>query len=94
MPESATNDDGGDLDLNTIWQVIDFYMESIVLIRECDVEQEAISLTKIGVLYHKVLLQKNKAKDALMRVLHLAQTLQPRNLSKEKWFRYASLLPR
>ena len=79
-----------DLDMNAIWQVIDFYTESIVLTRENDVEQEAISLTKIGILYHKVLMQKNKAKEVLMKVLLLAQSLQPRNLSGEKWFRDAS----
>ena len=79
-----------DLDMKAIWQVIDFYTESIVLTRENDVEQEAISLTKLGILYHKVLLQKTKAKEILMRVLQLAQSLQPRNLNEEKWFRDAS----
>ena len=79
-----------DLDVNAIWQVIDYYTESVVLTRENDVEQEAISLTKIGILYHKVLLQKRRAKEVLMRVLQLAQSLQPRNLSQEKWFKDAS----
>ena len=79
-----------DLDMKAIWQVIDFYSESIVLTRENDVEQEAISLTKLGILYHKVLLQKTKAKEIFMRVLQLAQSLQPRNLSEEKWYRDAT----
>ena len=79
-----------ELDMNGIWQVIDFYSESIILTRENDIEQEALSLTKLGVLYHKVLLQKSKAKEILMRVLQLAQSLQPRNLSEEKWYREAS----
>lgn len=87
--ESAIND-AEDLDITAIWQVIDFYSESIVLTRENDVEQEAISLTRIGVVYHRVLLQKTKAKEVLMRVLQLAQTLQPRNLNEEKWFKDAS----
>ncbi|KAL5256995.1 hypothetical protein ACHWQZ_G012050 [Mnemiopsis leidyi] len=79
-----------ELDMKRIWQVIDHYTESIVLTRENDVEQEAISLTRLGILYHKVLLQKTKAKEILMRVLQLAQCLYPRNLNDEKWFRDAS----
>ena len=86
----STINDAEDLDVTAIWQVIDFYMESIVLTRENDVEQEAISLSKLGILYHQVLLQKGRAKEVLMKVLQLAHSLQPRNLSEEKWFRDAS----
>lgn len=87
-----TINDAEDLDVTAIWQVIDFYTESIVLTRENDVEQEAISLSKLGVLYHKVLLQKGRAKEVLMKVLQLAQSLQPRNLSEEQWFKDASVI--
>ena len=87
---NSTINDAEDLDVTAIWQVIDFYSESIVLTRENDVEQEAISLSKLGILYHKVLLQKGRAKEYLMKVLQLAHSLQPRNLSEEKWFRDAS----
>ena len=86
----ATINDAEDLNLSAIWQVIDFYTESIVLTRENDIEQEAMALSKLGVLYYKVLLQKERAKTVLMRVIQLAQSLQPRNLAEEDWFKNAS----
>lgn len=78
------------VDFAAVWQVIDLYKESIILTRENDVEEEAISLTRLGLVYHRVLLMKDRAKDTLMKVLQLARSLLPRNLSNEKWFREAS----
>ena len=68
--------------MNAILQVVDFYKESIVLTRDNDVKHKAVQetimyLTRIGILYHKVLQQKSKAKKVLNTVLQLAQSFRP-----------------
>ena len=79
-------------DVDKVWQAIDYYRESIVLIRGLDLELEAKCLTKLGFVYHKVLLDQRRAKEVLMRALQLAQTLEPRNFNEEQWFRDASMI--
>ena len=88
----STIHDAEQLDLIGVWQCIDFYKESILLTRENDVEQEAISMSRLGKVYHEVLKQKTRAKEMFMLVVHLGSTLQPRNLSQEEWYRYSTTI--
>ena len=79
-------------DVDIVWQAIDYFRESIVLIRGLDLELEAKCLTKLGLVYHNVLLDKTRAKEVLMRAIQLAQTLEPRNFNEEQWFRDATTI--
>ena len=75
-----------------VWNVIDLLRESIILTRENDVEQEAVSLSKLAMVYHNILLLKPRAKVIVTQVMQMAKSMQPRNFDKEKWFTDASAI--
>ena len=66
--------------------------ESIILTRKNDVEQEAISISKLALVYHNILLLKPIAKVIVTQVMQMAKSMQPRNFDKEKWFKDASAI--
>lgn len=43
-----------DLNINMVWEVIDWYRNAVLLIRERDLELEAIALSSLGRVYAKV----------------------------------------
>lgn len=41
-------------DINMIWAIVDMYRQGILLAREKCLESEALALSRLGVIYHKV----------------------------------------
>lgn len=69
--------DEDNLNVDMIWEVIDWYKQSILLTREKDAEFEAIGHGRLGRVYDQVLKLKFKAKENFMRCLELVNSLYP-----------------
>eukprot|EP01138_Halocafeteria_seosinensis_P012133 gb/GECG01012401.1/.p1 GENE.gb/GECG01012401.1/~~gb/GECG01012401.1/.p1 ORF type:complete len:451 (+),score=65.95 gb/GECG01012401.1/:1-1353(+) len=79
-------DGSEELNMDAIWGAIDKYMESALLTRELDVEGEATAYSKIGIVYLDILKTEAPCKVYIDRAFHLAESLQPRNLSGLHWY--------
>ena len=66
------------VDINMVWEIIDWYKQAILLARELDIEQEAIAMQRIGRVYAKVLKFKPQAKEYYKRAIQLAVSMAPR----------------
>ena len=75
-----------ELNVELIWDVIDWYKQATILARELDIEQEAIALSYLGYVYDKVLKIQSKAKAYYMRCLQLADSLKPRTFFSQIWY--------
>ena len=71
------------LNVNMIWEIVDWYKQAIILTREKDVEVEAIALSRLGRLYDRVFKLKYKASENYKRAIQLAFSLHPRSFNKE-----------
>lgn len=78
--------DEDNLNIDMVWEVIDWYKQSVLLTREKDVEYEAIGHSRLGRVYDRVLKLRNKAKENFMRCLELVNSMHPRSFTSEKWF--------
>ena len=78
--------DEDNLNVDMIWEVVDWYKRSILLTREKDVEFEAIGHSRLGRVYDQVLKLKVKAKENFMRCLELVNSMYPRVFTSEKWY--------
>ena len=78
--------DEDNLNINMVWEVVDWYKQSILLTREKDVEYEAIGHSRLGKIYDGVLKLKTKAKANFMRCLELVNSMHPRNFTNDKWY--------
>ena len=61
-----------DLNFDMVWEVVDCYMEAIVLAKEINIEVEAIALSRLGSVYDKILKDKIRAKTYFTRSIQLA----------------------
>ena len=75
-----------ELNVDLIWDVIDWYKQATILARELDIEQEAIALSYLGFVYDKVLMLQSRAKAYYMRCLQLAESLKPRTFFTCSWY--------
>ena len=75
-----------DLNFDMVWEVVDCYMEAIVLAKEINIEVEAIALSRLGSVYDKILKDKIRAKTYFTRSIQLAMTLHPRTFDSEGKF--------
>ena len=66
------------VDINMVWEIIDWYKQAILLARELDMEQEAMAMQRIGRVYAKVLKFKPQAKEYYKRAIQLAGSMAPR----------------
>ncbi len=66
-----------------IWEVLDWYKQAVVLTRECDVEVEAIAISRIGRVYDKVLNMKVRARENFKKAIQLAMSLHPRTFTTD-----------
>ena len=66
-----------------VWEIIDWYKDSILKVRDKDIKQEAMSLSRIGKVYDKVLKIKFRARDYLKKSLELAHSITPFDASNE-----------
>ncbi|XP_060592614.1 uncharacterized protein LOC132747295 [Ruditapes philippinarum] len=71
------------LNMDMIWEVMDWYKNAILRARDVDMKQEAIALYKIGIVYDKVFKLKFRAKTYLKKSLELAQSMTPRIFTSE-----------
>ncbi|CAH1782055.1 unnamed protein product [Owenia fusiformis] len=79
--------DEEEVNIDMVWEVVDWYKKSILQTREIDLEREAIALSKLGNVYDRVLKLKSYAKRNYMRCMELVNTLHPRTFYGQVWFR-------
>ncbi|XP_025112277.1 uncharacterized protein LOC112575014 isoform X1 [Pomacea canaliculata] len=75
-----------DLNINMVWEVIDWYHNAALLIRERDLELEAMALSSLGLVYAKVLKLKYHAKLYIRKAFELINVMVPRNCLNEGWY--------
>jgi len=75
-----------EFEFQMIWSIIDLFHQSILLTREKDIENEALCLSRIGRLFHKVVKLKDKARECYRKCIELALTLTPRNMAGVDWY--------
>ncbi|XP_025112284.1 uncharacterized protein LOC112575017 [Pomacea canaliculata] len=83
-----------DLNINMVWEVIDWYHNAALLIRERDLELEAMALYSLGRVYAKVLKLKYYAKLYLMKAFELINVMVPRTCLNEEWYLSAQTILR
>jgi len=74
------------LNMDGVWEAVDFYHEAIAQAKEKDIESEARANSQLGTVYKDVLKIKSGAKRYFSRSMELATTLMPRNLHGIPWF--------
>ncbi|KAK3603653.1 hypothetical protein CHS0354_017369 [Potamilus streckersoni] len=74
------------LNVDMVWEVIDWYKDSILQARDLDIKLEAISLSRLGTVYNRVLKIQFKAKEYLKKSIELAQSLRPMDVTSEDWY--------
>ena len=82
--------DEDNLNVDMVWEVVDFYKRAILLTREKDVEFEAIGHSRLGRVYDQVLKLKVKAKENFLRCLELCNSMYPRVFTTDKWYQEAT----
>jgi hypothetical protein len=78
--------DAEDLDLESVRLAIDDYRQCVILVRENDIELEAMAYAYLANVYGKVLLLHERADELGKTCMTLAAALMPRNLETESWF--------
>jgi tetratricopeptide (TPR) repeat protein len=76
-----------ELNIDLVWEVIDWYKRAILLTKEKEVEFEAIACSRLGHVYANVLKLKTRAKDYYMRCIQLAGSLHPRTFNDQDWYK-------
>ena len=66
------------------------FKQCTMLVREQDVEQEAISLSRLVKVFDVVLKLPDKAKIYYKRSFHLAAALFPRTFNTKDWYKDCS----
>lgn len=74
------------LSMDLAWDIVDKYKSAILAARERDLEQEAIALSRLGVVYSKLMKQKDQAYSNFHRSVTAALSLSPRTFDREPWF--------
>ncbi|XP_052812133.1 uncharacterized protein LOC128239523 isoform X2 [Mya arenaria] len=79
------------LNIDMVWEVIDWYKQACIRTRDItEVELEAISLSRLGRVYGRVLKLKYKAKEYYKLAIQLAHSMYPRTFVLEDWFQEAT----
>ncbi|XP_031557582.1 uncharacterized protein LOC116294173 [Actinia tenebrosa] len=74
------------LNMNLVWDAVDWYKRAAILTRELDLEQEAIALSHLGFVYNKVLKDKDKSKEYYKKCFELAESMKPRTFFTQDWY--------
>ena len=74
------------LNMEGVWDAIDFYHEAIVQAKEKDIENEARANSQLGSVYKNILKIKSTANRYFSQCMVLAKSLMPRNLHGIEWF--------
>lgn len=76
--------------MELITQAIDAFKEAINLAENRDTELEAISESNLGDIFFRIRKENKKAHEHVYRALILAETLKPKNVTDEVWYKRAS----
>ena len=79
--------DQEELDMNLIFEIIDWYKQAVIQAREVEIEQEAIAESRLGVVYDRVLKVVPRAKAYFIHSLNLAESLKPRVFTSHDWYK-------
>ncbi|XP_065669879.1 uncharacterized protein LOC124817936 isoform X2 [Hydra vulgaris] len=74
------------VDIELAWNAIDMYRVAIKATATKDIELEAEITSIIGVIYEKILLIKERAKQCYMHALDLAESMKPKLFTAEAWY--------
>ncbi|XP_065684324.1 uncharacterized protein LOC124817936 isoform X1 [Hydra vulgaris] len=74
------------VDIELAWNAIDMYRVAIKATATKDIELEAEITSIIGVIYEKILLIKERAKQYYMHALDLAESMKPKLFTAEAWY--------
>ncbi|KAK6169075.1 hypothetical protein SNE40_020196 [Patella caerulea] len=78
------------VNFDVVWDIIDWYRKAINLTHGNDIEMEAIAHGRIGKIYDKILKLKDRARLYYTQCIELANTLIPRTVYEEEWYRLAT----
>ena len=78
------------INFDFIWDLVDMFKQCTLLVREQDLEQEAIGLSRLGKVFDELLKLPDKAKGYYKRSFHLATALFPRTFNTKDWYRDCS----
>ncbi len=74
------------LDFEQVWNCIDLYRESIVKTRDKDIELEAEVLSKLGLVYSRILKMNDRAKTCYYACFNLAESMKPKVFTHHSWY--------
>jgi len=78
------------VNFDLMWDVADMFKQCTLLVREKDIEQEAISLSRLGKIFDIVLKLPDKAKGYYKRSFQLATAMFPRTFNTKDWYKDCS----
>ena len=78
------------INFDFIWDLVDMFKQATLLVREQDLEQEAIGLSRLGKVFDELLKLTDKAKGYYRRSFHLATALFPRTFNTKDWYQDCS----
>ena len=78
------------VNFDLMWDVVDMFKHCTLLVREQDIEQEAIGLSRLGKIFDLVLKLPDKAKGYYKRSFQLATALFPRTFNTKDWYKDCS----
>lgn len=73
-----------------IWDLVDMFKQCTLLVREQDLEQEAIGLSRLGKVFNEVLKLPDKAKVYYKQSFQLATAMFPRTFNIKDWYKDCS----
>jgi len=79
--------DSESLDMNAVYEAMDWYKKASLLSRGNDLEQEAISCHHIGYIHQHYFKMNSKAKVYYKQVMILAEAAKPRIFSTQMWYK-------
>ena len=79
-----------DLNMDEVYDALDsFGAASKIAFAESDIELEARCESWIGKIYHKALKKDAKAMSHFNSVIRLANSLRPRDVTQEEWYKFS-----
>ena len=78
------------INFDFIWDLVDMFKQCTLLVREQDLEQEAIGLSRLGKVFDELLKLPDKAKGYYKQSFHLATALFPRIFNTKDWYQDCS----
>ena len=78
------------INFDFIWGLADMFKQATMLVREQDLEQEAIGLSRLGKVFDELLKLPDKAKGYYRQSFQLATALFPRTFNTKDWYQNCS----